>query len=270
MRGRSLWSSVNRENLNSMNNIKSKDISVIGKKIWIVLLWLILWQLLSMAVHNSILLAGPIESVKALCSMSLTEEYWDSILFSLIRIMGGFLVGSTLGIFLGWCAYRSQITEDLLKPLISVMKAVPVASFVIILLIWAGNRLLAFYISALVVMPIIYINTLGGLRTTDIKLLEMAEVFRIPMLRRIRYIYIPSVFPHIYSAFQTALGMAWKSGVAAEVIGQPLGSVGNGLYQSKIYLETADLFAWTITIVLVSFFVEKLVLGCMGRIFRTE
>lgn len=229
-----------------------------------------MWQLLSAAVHNSILMAGPVESAKALMQMILTREYRNAILFSLIRIIGGFCFGSAMGISLAFISYRVRFMEDFLKPFISVLKAVPVASFVIILLIWAGNKNLSFYISSLVVMPLLYINTLGGLKATDPKLLEMAEVFRIPVLRRVRYIYLPSVYPYLYSAFQSALGMAWKSGVAAEVIGQPLGSMGNGLYQAKIYLETADLFAWTITIVVVSFLVEKLILGLMGFCFSRE
>ena len=239
------------------------------KKIGIILFWLLVWQLLSIVIHNSILLAGPVESLEALGQMILTRGYWKAILFSLIRIIGGFLCGSTLGVVLAWGSYRVRLLRDFLKPFISVLKAVPVASFVIILIIWAGNRMLSFYISALVVLPLLYINTLNGLRATDEKILEMAEVFRIPMLRRLRYIYVPSVYPYLYSAFQAALGMAWKSGVAAEVIGQPLGSLGNGLYQSKIYLETAELFAWTITIVVVSFLSEKLFLiitgACLGR-----
>ena len=245
-------------------------ISTLFKKTGIILVWLIMWQLLSVAVHNSILMAGPVESAKALMQMILTREYRNAILFSLIRIIGGFCFGSAMGISLAFISYRVRFMEDFLKPFISVLKAVPVASFVIILLIWAGNKNLSFYISSLVVMPLLYINTLGGLKATDPKLLEMAEVFRIPVLRRVRYIYLPSVYPYLYSAFQAALGMAWKSGVAAEVIGQPLGSMGNGLYQAKIYLETADLFAWTITIVVVSFLVEKLILGLMGFCFSRE
>ena len=245
-------------------------ISTLFKKTGIILVWLIMWQLLSAAVHNSILMAGPVESAKALMQMILTREYRNAILFSLIRIIGGFCFGSAMGISLAFISYRVRFMEDFLKPFISVLKAVPVASFVIILLIWAGNKNLSFYISSLVVMPLLYINTLGGLKATDPKLLEMAEVFRIPVLRRVRYIYLPSVYPYLYSAFQAALGMAWKSGVAAEVIGQPLGSMGNGLYQAKIYLETADLFAWTITIVVVSFLVEKLILGLMGFCFSRE
>lgn len=245
-------------------------ISTLFKKTGIILVWLIMWQLLSVAVHNSILMAGPVESAKALMQMILTREYRNAILFSLIRIIGGFCFGSAMGISLAFISYRVRFMEDFLKPFISVLKAVPVASFVIILLIWAGNENLSFYISSLVVMPLLYINTLGGLKATDPKLLEMAEVFRIPVLRRVRYIYLPAVYPYLYSAFQAALGMAWKSGVAAEVIGQPLGSMGNGLYQAKIYLETADLFAWTITIVVVSFLVEKLILGLMSFCFSRE
>lgn len=245
----------------------SKETITFLKKTGIILLWLIIWQLLSAAIHNSILMAGPIESAAALKQMILTREYWNSVLFSLLRIMGGFCFGSTVGIILALLSYRVKFMEDFLKPVISVLKAVPVASFVIILLIWAGNRILSFYISGLVVLPLIYINTLGGLNATDPKLLEMAEVFRIPGIRRLRYIYLPSVYPYLYSAFQASIGMAWKSGVAAEVIGQPLGSMGNGLYQAKIYLETADLFAWTATIVLVSFLLEKLILGAMGFCF---
>ncbi|ETP72258.1 ABC-type nitrate/sulfonate/bicarbonate transport system, permease component [Lachnospiraceae bacterium JC7] len=240
------------------------------KKIGIILLWLLVWQLLSMVIHNSILLAGPVESVGALWQMILTREYWHAILFSLIRIIGGFFFGSVLGMILAWGSYRASLLEDFLKPFISVLKAVPVASFVIILLIWAGNKMLSFYISSLVVLPLLYINTLNGLRATDKKILEMAEVFRIPMFRRVRYIYIPSVYPYLYSAFQTSLGMAWKSGVAAEVIGQPIGSMGNGLYQSKIYLETAELFAWTITIVAFSFIAEKLFLKVAGICFNQK
>jgi len=236
-----------------------------SKKYFIVVFWLLIWQLVSILVHNSIMLAGPLDTMIALKQMILTGEYWRSILFSAVRIMGGFLMGSILGILLAWCSYREKHVEDILKPFIATLKAIPVASFVIILLIWAGNKILSLYISTLVVIPVLYLNTLGGLKATDAKLLEMAEVFRMPILRRLHYIFLPSLYPFWNSSLQAALGMAWKSGVAAEVIGQPLGSVGNGLYQSKIYLETADLFAWTITIILTALILEKLVLRILRK-----
>ncbi len=246
--------------------LKNKVQKIAIRKIIIILIWLGLWQLLSIIIHNSILMSGPVETLQALLQMILTVQYWHAITFSAVRIIGGFCIGSLMGILLAWISYRVRLIEEFLMPLISVLKAIPVASFVIILLIWAGNKSLSFYVSALVVMPVLYLNTIIGLKSTDVKLLEMAEVFRMSMWRRLRYIYIQAVFPHIYSGCQAALGMAWKSGVAAEVIGQPLGSVGNGLYKSKIYLETGDLFAWTITIIFVSFCIEKIMLRVMSAI----
>ena len=214
------------------------------------------------------MLSGPIDTIVALKQMIFTGEYWNSILFSAVRIMGGFFAGSIIGILLAWLSYREKLVEDVLKPLITTLKAIPVASFVIILLIWAGNKILSLYISTLVVVPVIYLNTLSGLKATDLKLLEMAKVFRMPMFRKLHYIYLPSLYPFWHSSLQAALGMAWKSGVAAEVIGQPLGSVGNGLYQSKIYLETAELFAWTITIILTALILEKLMLAVLSKCIK--
>ena len=140
------------------------------------------------------------------------------------------------------------------------LKAVPVASFVILALIWAGSRNLSVVISFLVVLPVVYVNTMAGLKSTDKKLLEMAAVFRMPLWRKIRFIYLPALVPHLVSGCRIALGMSWKSGAAAEVIGLPEHSIGEHLYMAKIYLETADLFAWTLVIILVSALFERIVL----------
>ena len=103
----------------------------------------------------------------------------------------------------------------------------------------------------------IHINTLAGLLSADEKLLEMAQVFHVPVWKQAVWIYRISLYPYLKSACRTALGMGFKSGIAAEVIGVPGGSIGEGLYMSKIYLNTADLFAWTLTIIAVSAVFEK-------------
>ena len=148
------------------------------------------------------------------------------------------------------------------------MKSVPVASFVILALIWTGSEHLAVLISFLVVFPILYVNTLAGLQSADIRLLEMARVFRVRPLRRVRFIYLPALLPYLSGGCRVALGMSWKSGVAAEVIGLPSHSIGEHLYMSKIYLETDGLFAWTIVIIAISVLVERLVLFFLNRLQR--
>ncbi len=110
------------------------------------------------------------------------------------------------------------------------------------------------------VLPVIYTNVLQGIDGADPKLLEMASVFRMPFFRKVRYIYIPSVLPALVSAASVSLGFCWKSGIAAEVIGLPTGSIGEKLYEAKLYLMTGELFAWTAVIVLVSVVFEKLVM----------
>lgn len=236
-----------------------------GKKVLIILFWLAVWQLVSLIVHNKVMLVGPIETAASLVRLVQTGEFWGSIWYTFWRVGAGFLCGSALGIVLAFLASGRQVLREILAPLFLALKSVPVASFVILLLIWFGSENLAFHTSFLVVLPILYLNTLEGLDSADRKLLEMAQVYHIPLSSKLKYIQLPAVYPFLRSAFELALGMSWKSGVAAEVIGQPLHSIGNSLYQSKIYLETGDLFAWTIVIVLLSYVLEKLFLKLLAR-----
>ena len=148
------------------------------------------------------------------------------------------------------------------------MKTVPIASFVILALIWTGSRNLSVFISFLVVYPMIHVNTKAGLLSTDPELLEMASVFHIPLIRRVWYLYRGALYPYLKSACRTALGMGFKSGIAAEVIGVPDGSIGEGLYLAKIYLSTAELFAWTFMIIVVSTLFEKLFLWILKKFAR--
>lgn len=223
-----------------------------------IVLWLIIWQLVAIVIHNKILLAGPVETVQTLIRLAGISEFWLSVGNSTKRILLGFLIGVILGTVLAYLAYRKSALENFLKPLVVTLKSVPVASFVILLLIWVGSRNISVAIVAMVVFPILYLNVLEGLKSTDPKMLEMAKVYRMPPERQLLYIFLPQILPFLKGAIKLAIGMSFKSGIAAEVIGQPLHTMGNGLYQAKIFLETGELFAWTIVIVLISFICEKI------------
>lgn len=234
-----------------------------ARRVLIILAWLVLWQLLSLAIHNPILLVGPVETVRALAGLVVTGAFWSSLGFSFLRIVGGFVCGSVLGIVLAWLAGRYPLLGDILKPFVTMLKTVPVASFIILALIWFGAAGISFFISFIVVFPILYLNTLEGLKSIDPKMLEMADVFHIPVRSRMKYIEMPAVFPFLVSGFELALGMSWKSGVAAELIGQYKYSIGNQLYMDKIMLDTAGILAWTVVIILLSWGFEKLFLAVL-------
>ena len=160
---------------------------------------------------------------------------------------------------------RFRRAEELLAPLVAVVKAVPVASFIILALVWLPSRGLAFFISALMVFPPVYLNVLEGIKRTDASLLEMARVFRVPFSRTLRGIYLPQVLPYFRAAVSVALGLCWKAGTAAEVIALSGGTIGERLYTAKVYFETPDLFAWTAVIVLLSAGFEKLFLLAVDK-----
>ena len=170
-------------------------------------------------------------------------------------------------VLLAVAAGRLRVLELLLWPYVTAIKSVPVASFIIICLIWMSTRQLAVFISFLMVFPVIYSNTLQGIKSADGALLEMARVYRVPFSRRLGYIYAPQVKPFLLSGCSVALGMSWKSGVAAEVIGVVGGSIGERLYEAKVYFQMTDLLAWTVVIVVCSVGFEKLVLWLLRRGF---
>lgn len=230
------------------------------KKGLILLFWLGVWTLLALAVNNRILAVTPFQTADRLLDLLQERNFWLCVGGSLLRIGSGFLAGFCTALLLAGAARRLPFLEELLKPVMKLIVAVPVASFVVLLLIWRGSSFLAAAVCFLVVLPCIYTNALEGLKATDHKLLEMARVFRLPLRSRFFYIYCPALKPFLYSGMKLALGMCWKSGVAAEVIGTPEHSIGGGLYLSKVYLDTAGVFAWSAVVIFLSVLFEKLVL----------
>ncbi|MBQ7942706.1 MAG: ATP-binding cassette domain-containing protein [Lachnospiraceae bacterium] len=223
--------------------------------------WLLLWQLLCLWVDNDILLVGPVATCKALLAQGVTMSFWVTIFWSLLRIAVGFFAGVFMGLVLAFLSARFLIIEEILSPIMTLMKAIPVASFVVLFLIWWSSSVLSIAISFMVVLPNIYLNTVAGIKSADKRLLEMSRVHRMSGRDVFFYIYRDALRPFWDSAIKLSVGMSWKSGVAAEVIGTPDFSIGEALYMSKIHLDTAGVLAWTIVTVLMSLAFEKAVLA---------
>ena len=223
-----------------------------------ILFWLIVWQIVAWKINSNIILVSPLDTVKRLCGLVTVGDFWKSILFSAGRVLIGFALGLCAGTVLALVSARVRLIRILFSPLISAMKSIPVASFTILALIWIGSKNLSVLVSFLICVPIVCANMLEGIDRLDPKLSEMAYVLRIPPWRKCVGVYLSQLLPFFRSASRLAIGLCWKSGVAAEVIGIPNGSIGEKLYKAKVYLETADLFAWTITVILLSWLCEKL------------
>lgn len=227
--------------------------------------WLLVWQLASMLVNQEVVLSPPLTVFKALWRLMGTEQFWLSLGASFLRIIGGFLLGALLGSALALLCWRIGLARLLISPSMSVVRATPVASFIILLLFMARNSLIPVIIAALMVMPILWANVLKGLEETDEDLLEMGRVFDLSKGWQLRHIYGPSVMAFFLPAALTGLGLAWKAGIAAEVLAAPTHAVGGMLYRAKIYLENPDMLALTLCVILISMGLEKLLKKLMER-----
>ena len=242
--------------------MKIKEIKKIGFHALSIAFWLFLWQLASVLIDRELFLPSPVSVLKALFSdLIYQKSFWTNIAASLSHIIAGFLLGSVLGILLAVFSYCYKAAKVLLWFPMKVIKSVPVASFVILSLLWLRSENLSVFIPFLMVLPTLYVNTLTGLEKTDKKLLEMAALFKLSHIKKALHIYLPHLLPYILSACSLAVGMAWKSGIAAEIIGLAGNSIGNQLYQAKLYLMTPELFAWTIVIVILSILCEQFMHG---------
>lgn len=222
--------------------------------------WLCVWQLAAVFIDNELLFAGPSATARAFCREIASPDFVKTVGISLLRIFTGFFAAFLCGALLGALSFRLHFAEVLLSPLMHFCKAVPVAAFAVILLIWQGAGRLSAAVCFLVVLPIVYVNVLEGLAHTDKKLLEMASAFRFSRKNIFFYLYRPAMAPFLEGCLKTALGMGLKAGIAAEVIGIPRWSIGGKIYLSKIYLDTAGIFAWTAVVLALSFVLEKGVL----------
>lgn len=225
-----------------------------------------LWQLAAVLIHNRLLLVGPFQAAKRLLELLCLKTTWQALGFTFSRISLGFLLAFLTALALAALSARFPLAETLLRPYILAIQTVPVASFIVIALLWLSSRRLSVFISFLMVLPVLYANALQGIRAADRQLLEMAAVFRIPPARQLKCIYFPALHPYLRSASHVALGLCWKAGVAAEVIGVTGRSVGGMLYDAKVYLEISDLFAWTALLVAVSLLFEKIFLRLLDAL----
>lgn len=225
-----------------------------------IVFWGGIWYFISVIIDNPLLLPSPSAVFASLIQLMYDKAFWLNVGNSLTRIALGFSLGLVFGIIFAIFSHISKLFRLIIEPFISVIKSTPMASIIILLLVWITSTNLSVVLVLLVVLPNIYSNTLKALEQVDPKLLEMAFVFRMNKGNRIRYIYLPKVMEFLLPAVSFSLGFSWKSGISGEVLAQPVNTIGEALYYSKVYLNTPALFAYTLFIVAISILMEKVII----------
>ena len=238
----------------------------IASVVIVFIFWILIWEIASLLVGQKVLLPSPIDVCKTLALLCTKASFWLPILNSSLRIFLGFLGALFIGTILAIVSYKFKPVELVLRPFMTMVKAVPVASFIILALIWINSDNLSLFIALLMALPQIYCNILTGLIASNKELIEMAKIYHVSFGSILKGIVFPALFPYLKTCCSVALGLCYKAGIAAEVIGLPKGTVGENIYNAKIYLMTPELFAWTIAIVLVSVAIDKLFMFLLGKL----
>ena len=247
---------------------KSGGARAFARKAGIIAFWLAIWQLLDVIIDNRLVLAGPIRVAQALVEQIGQPDFWVICGASFGRIALGFLLSFVVGFLLALMSCRHRLFRDFVDPIISLLRTIPVASFIILLLIWVGNQALTVFLAFFIVLPLIYTNMVTGFESVDRQMLEMARVYGLSRWRTFLYIYRPAFMPFLMSSTKISLGMTWKSGIMAEVLATPKPSIGKEMATARTFLATPDLLAWTVVVMVLSFLFEKAFMELLKRANR--
>ncbi|MBQ3283598.1 MAG: ATP-binding cassette domain-containing protein [Atopobiaceae bacterium] len=230
-----------------------------------VVAWLVIWQLASFAVGSRLLLAGPLETVLCLAGLVVRREFWATVAFSLVRIAAGFVASFVLALALASIARRLRVVEEFVAVGLGAVKSVPVVCIVVLLLMFVGSRNVSAVAVFLVALPALYFAAFEALGNLDSGMGELLDACGVRGLRCVLGHVWPSMHPFLVATCKNVVGMSWKAGVAAELVGMPLGSMGERIYQTKLLLETGELFAWTIVVVVLAAVSERAFLALLAR-----
>ena len=227
------------------------------KYVMSALFWIGIWWIAALLVDKEVLLPSPLVTVKCLLSLMTESAFWMQCGWSLLRILTGLFAGIIIGVFLAVLTVAFPWARSLISPLLTVIRSTPVASFIVLALVWIGRGQVPSFAACLMVLPVIWNSVTTAIKQADLSLMEMMHVFSFSFGKKLRRFYIPTILPSFAAGIRTSLGLAWKAGVAAEVLCTPAFAIGTSLYESKVYLESAELFAWTITVILLSLLLEN-------------
>ena len=172
-----------------MDKTKKRRIQILVASV----LWLGVWQAAAAAIGQEVFLVSPVQAIGTLVELLPQAEFWQRIGFSAGRILLGFGLGVLSSAVLAVAAEKWEWVDTLLAPVMQLVKATPVASFIILALVWVSGSSLSVLISFLMVLPVLYSAVRTGIGSADRQLLEMAQVFRLPLGRRLRAVWLPAV-----------------------------------------------------------------------------
>lgn len=238
--------------------IKSKFFKKIITGICVAAIWIGIWQIIYLCVDSPLFVVSPLSVFMRFFELAGTLAFWKTVFFSVLRILSGFVSGINFGMLMAFvCTW--DFAEKFFEPIKVIVRATPVASFIMLTWIWLERANIPVFISFLMVVPIVWGNVSTGIKNVSKEHKELAKVYKFSVIKKFKFIYLPSVLPYFATAVCTSSGLVWKAGIAAEVLCQPPGTIGASLFSAKSILETVDIFTWTAVVIIISLILEVII-----------
>ncbi|MBR2860320.1 MAG: ABC transporter permease subunit [Clostridia bacterium] len=245
--------------------IKNEGLKKTLITVLVAIFWIAVWQGIYLLVSDDLIIASPMAVLNRIFVLGATKDFWLAVLYSVLRILLGFISGVVFGVLMAsLCA--SRLLNQLFAPIILLIRATPVASFIMLTWLWLKRDSIPVFVSFLMVVPIVWGNVATGIKGVGKEYKDFAKMYKITGMKKIKYLFIPSVLPHFASAVFTSAGLVWKAGVAAEVLCQPKISIGSNLFDARSFLDTLDVFVWTAVIIIISLILEKIIKTLLKQI----
>ena len=241
------------------NFITKSRITDVIMKLAAIFFWLLIWHIVSTTVDLQIVLPTPMSVLEKLAELAVTEKFWTAVSFSFVKILTGIGAGVILALIMSVLTAKVKTFNILFSIPLNVIKSTPVASFIIMALVWIKSAYIATFVTTVMVLPIVWSNMHEGIVSVDKKSIEVGKCYNFTVKKKLKYIYAPHLRPFFVSSIMSAAGLGWKAGIAAEVIASPKDAIGAYLNDAKVYLETEEMFAWTVAIIVLSALIQFLI-----------
>ena len=225
------------------------------------------WEVLS---HLAPLLGIPPFAVPSLLRIgkSLAEITPLDVAVTLARVIGALIASFILGLALAMAMYRSEALEKYLHPMIRLFMAVPVVSWILFAVLWfPGVEFRIGFVLVIVCGPVFLVDSLDAMRGVPRELRQMMRSFRPTALQFFAKLMLPAIIPNVFTSWKVNISLAIRVVTIAELVGAVTG-IGHQLSVAQELFSVADVFAWTLVLVVLLFLLEAIVARVEARVLR--
>ncbi len=225
-------------------------------RIFSIIIALLVWEIFAHIINRPIIVPSIENVIFSLKELLISKSFYTNFGFTIMRIIITFLLDLLIALILGVFAYLIPKFETLIQPWESVFRSIPTMALIIASLIWFSSNYTPIFVSSAIIIPILYRNIVNALNNINKDMLEMIDLYKVPKIRRIFKVYIPSILPEVKTASRNSIGLLFKVMITSEVLSQPKYGIGAQFQIARSVLDTSMVFAISIIVIAFAYLLE--------------